>query len=372
MNSEVMRRLARSGRVGHGYLFTGNGDLVKEALSFAAELLGAESTHPDLHLLKPTGKAGVHTIEAIRNFCRDVYLAPYEPRPKGRGVYLGGVSTSPKFGSELPVPEGPGFGSLDQGPRKIFIIAQADRMQVEAANALLKTLEEPALDTVLILVTAFPEGLLPTLFSRCQKVTFAGESALLASDPLLLKLLAPETQSNYALLSTVIAELHEQIEQEQKAFETAPKEDEPCPKGRGVYLGRVSTPPKFGSELPGPKGPGFGSLDEEFTPFQKAAALKEREGAAALQFTARCEALFRQILTWYRDLHLLRAQGDARHLFHSIQLPELQRQAALSMPPLENVQMHIADAQTALARFLPLQASLEALFLKIHRDRVSV
>ncbi len=42
-------------------------------------------------------------------------LGPFdEPRPKGRGVYLGGVSTPPKFGSELPGPEGPGFGSLDE------------------------------------------------------------------------------------------------------------------------------------------------------------------------------------------------------------------------------------------------------------------
>ncbi len=50
----------------------------------------------------------------------DYYQSPalptkaHEPRPKGRGVYLGGVSTPPKLGSELPVPEGPGFGSLDQ------------------------------------------------------------------------------------------------------------------------------------------------------------------------------------------------------------------------------------------------------------------
>ncbi len=36
----------------------------------------------------------------------------HEPRPKGRGMYLRGVSTPPKFGSELPGPKGPGFGSL--------------------------------------------------------------------------------------------------------------------------------------------------------------------------------------------------------------------------------------------------------------------
>ena len=36
------------------------------------------------------------------------------PALEGRGMYLRGVSTPPKFGSELPSPEGPGFGSLDE------------------------------------------------------------------------------------------------------------------------------------------------------------------------------------------------------------------------------------------------------------------
>ena len=46
-----------------------------------------------------------------------------EPRPKGRGVYLGGVSTLPKFGSELPGPKGPGFGSLDKNAAIVSMVA---------------------------------------------------------------------------------------------------------------------------------------------------------------------------------------------------------------------------------------------------------
>ncbi len=41
-----------------------------------------------------------------------------------------------------------------------------------------------------------------------------------------------------------------------------------------MYLGGVSTPPKFGSELPGPKGPGFGSLDEKAQQIAKSSYLR--------------------------------------------------------------------------------------------------
>ncbi|MEW6510269.1 MAG: DNA polymerase III subunit delta' [Bacteroidota bacterium] len=55
---------------------------------------------------------------------------------------------------------------------KVFIISQADAMEAEGANTLLKTLEEPPGRTMLILTTAHPEALLPTIRSRCQLVRF--------------------------------------------------------------------------------------------------------------------------------------------------------------------------------------------------------
>lgn len=59
-----------------------------------------------------------------------------------------------------------------EGRRKVAVIAGADAMTAEAANAFLKTLEEPSPTTHFILVTDRPNFLLPTIVSRCQKLRF--------------------------------------------------------------------------------------------------------------------------------------------------------------------------------------------------------
>ena len=58
---------------------------------------------------------------------------------------------------------------------KIGIIVAADRMNENAANAFLKTLEEPPPRSVLILLTTEPQRLLETILSRCLRLNFAGE-----------------------------------------------------------------------------------------------------------------------------------------------------------------------------------------------------
>lgn len=55
---------------------------------------------------------------------------------------------------------------------KVAVIEGADSMNVEAANALLKNLEEPKPYTVIVLVTSVPDKLLPTIASRAQKISF--------------------------------------------------------------------------------------------------------------------------------------------------------------------------------------------------------
>ncbi len=59
-----------------------------------------------------------------------------------------------------------------EAERKVAIIDDADTMNAAAANALLKTLEEPPGQTVLVLVSCEPERLLPTIISRCYQVRF--------------------------------------------------------------------------------------------------------------------------------------------------------------------------------------------------------
>ena len=63
---------------------------------------------------------------------------------------------------------------------KIALLAQADRLNVQAANALLKTLEEPAPDSLIVLITDAPVRLPATLRSRCQNVRFSTPDRRLA------------------------------------------------------------------------------------------------------------------------------------------------------------------------------------------------
>ncbi len=87
--------------------------------------------HPDFHALYPTNKMRQISVDRLREFARDVYR------------------------------------SSNQGGRKVFVIYEADRLNAAAANALLKTLEEPTENSSIFLVTVRPYDLLPTLRSRC-------------------------------------------------------------------------------------------------------------------------------------------------------------------------------------------------------------
>jgi len=79
-----------------------------------------------------------------------------------------------------------------QGRFRIAIVADANRMRVEAANALLKTLEEPPADTLILMLTSVRSAVLPTILSRCQQMPFEpyGESELIR---LLIDLYGPGT-----------------------------------------------------------------------------------------------------------------------------------------------------------------------------------
>ncbi len=64
-----------------------------------------------------------------------------------------------------------------EGRTKVVIIDDADRMNVAAANAFLKTLEEPPSDSIIILISSRPDRLLPTIRSRCSRINFRTLSA---------------------------------------------------------------------------------------------------------------------------------------------------------------------------------------------------
>lgn len=79
--------------------------------------------------------------------------------------------------------------TAQQGGYKVAVITPAEAMNQNAANALLKTLEEPAANTLLILLSDSPSALLPTIRSRCQIRTFTTPPVALAR-PWLMQSLA--------------------------------------------------------------------------------------------------------------------------------------------------------------------------------------
>ncbi|HPM22372.1 MAG TPA: DNA polymerase III subunit delta' [Phycisphaerae bacterium] len=168
----ILRRALRSGRTHHAYLFEGPAGVGKElaARALAAQLLCeddqravdadpcgrcpacrvfAAGNHPDFHLIH----RGLHKLH---------------PEPKIRrqkGLFLV-IDVVRHFLIE------PATMKPTQGRRRVFVIRDAERMNDEAQNALLKTLEEPPGTACLILVTSSADRLLPTIRSRCQRIPF--------------------------------------------------------------------------------------------------------------------------------------------------------------------------------------------------------
>ncbi|HEX5616430.1 MAG TPA: hypothetical protein VFZ83_14850 [Acidimicrobiia bacterium] len=91
-----------------------------------------------------------------------------------------------------------------EGERKVLVVHEAERLRGahnEPANALLKTLEEPPPRTTIILVTAQPDDLLPTIRSRCQRIDLDPISTDLLVDALVRSGVASEEAERAAALS---------------------------------------------------------------------------------------------------------------------------------------------------------------------------
>lgn len=154
---DALRRSIAAQRVAHAYLFEGVSGCGRRTTALAliqalfcsrpvnGDACGSCSncrklqagTHPDLQLLEPLPDKRDITIEQVRELQQVLALRPYE------------------------------------AGRKACLIEPAERMSVGAANALLKTLEEPPGHAVMILLTNQADLLLSTVRSRCQHLRFA-------------------------------------------------------------------------------------------------------------------------------------------------------------------------------------------------------
>lgn len=168
----LLRRALRGGRAHHAYLFEGPEGVGKEmtARVLAARLLcQAEKAEPDAD---PCGRCEACRLFAAGNhpdfhfIHRGLHKFHPEPRVrKTKGLALG-VDIVRHFLIE------PAGNKPNLGRQRVFLVREAERMNDQAQNALLKTLEEPPGDARLILVTTSAFRLLPTIRSRCQRIAF--------------------------------------------------------------------------------------------------------------------------------------------------------------------------------------------------------
>ena len=124
-----------------------------------ARLIDA-GTHPDFHVIRKE-LAGISESRELRD--RKQMNIPLELL---RERMLGGVTSSGRH-HESGV-----FRTATLGHGKVFIIDEAELLDADGQNAMLKTLEEPPAGTTIVLVTQQEDRLLPTIRSRCQRVAF--------------------------------------------------------------------------------------------------------------------------------------------------------------------------------------------------------
>ncbi len=186
----------RTGRLAHAYLFYGPEGVGKDAMALElARILhcerGGESAcgecdsclraaamqHPDIQLITalPTGKSEEKDDPPLSKLTADdIAMIREEYRKKGENPYYRldiPRALVIKISSVREVRREAALTSYG-GKRRIFVISRAEDMEDAAANALLKTLEEPAGDCLILMTTANREALLPTIISRCQQVRF--------------------------------------------------------------------------------------------------------------------------------------------------------------------------------------------------------
>ncbi|MSQ90871.1 MAG: AAA family ATPase [Phycisphaerales bacterium] len=132
---------------------------VPDPSSESARYLRA-GTHPDLRIIRAE-LAGTSADRELRDRKQNNI-----PVALLREQMIGGVDSS---GSRLDAPV---YRSSVMGAGKVFIIDEAERLETDGQNVLLKTLEEPPPGTVIILITNSLDRLLPTVRSRCQSLAF--------------------------------------------------------------------------------------------------------------------------------------------------------------------------------------------------------
>ncbi len=160
----VLRRSVASERVHHAYLFSGPDGVGKR--------LAAQAFAALVNCLSPVGDGATldacGTCVSCKKFASGSHPDFSVVVPDGRFIKIDQVRALHAMTRFRPY----------EAARRVVIVEDADTLREEAANALLKTLEEPRGDTMFVLVSSNAQKLLTTVVSRCQPLRFAALPAL--------------------------------------------------------------------------------------------------------------------------------------------------------------------------------------------------
>jgi len=155
----LIKKMISSGKIPHALLFSGSAKLGKKtvALKFISDVFGQKlSNHPDFIFIEPEGKYSQSEPNSVQNT-----FAPSSTSGRGK-IHIKQIREL-NWRLSLKPSRAPILGA---------IIDQAHLMTREAQHAFLKTLEEPKGKSLIILVTAYSQLLLPTILSRCEIIKF--------------------------------------------------------------------------------------------------------------------------------------------------------------------------------------------------------
>jgi DNA polymerase-3 subunit delta' len=342
-------------RPSHAYLFHGPAGSGKRAVAraFAAALLsdglGAteaqavatrvdHGAHPDLTWVKPRSAAGILVGDIDEAVVAAATRTPFEAR------------------------------------RRVFVIEAADELNDQAANRMLKTLEEPPSFAHLLLLTSRPGEVLPTIRSRCQPVRFdappVGELARFVGS----RGVPPETADACARLALGDGEralalalgTGPALRAASEGLARAALRDELA----GAPWTALLDPAKATGEQAGEAA--LAGIEDEldFVPKKEQKRVKrEREEAATrAQRRARTAALdhgLQLVGLWYRDLACV-ADGAEDVVHHSDRLDALREDAAGRSPHgLRAALVHVEDTRASLQLNPSEELALEAMALRV-------